>query len=180
MQLSYEDVMEILRVIDSCECQELNIAWGDFKLVLKKYNRSGNGEALSGAVMSADEPVGEAIGLPLDSRGSGETKEDSTPIQDAVLEQKAITVAPGREETMVMVKAPMVGTFYRSPAPGAPPFVEVGSIVTEGDTLCIIEVMKVMNTIKAPCKGRVVEICVENEEMVGYGQTLMVIEPLSE
>ncbi|MBI2152179.1 MAG: acetyl-CoA carboxylase biotin carboxyl carrier protein, partial [Candidatus Rokubacteria bacterium] len=77
------------------------------------------------------------------------------------------------------VKAPMVGIFYRAPAPGAPPFVEVASLVTENDTVCIIEVMKLMNSIRAGCRGRVVEICVENGAVVEFGQTLMVIEPPS-
>ena len=77
----------------------------------------------------------------------------------------------------VEIKAPMVGTFYRAPAPGAPPFVEVGSLVAEDDRVCIIEVMKLMNSIKVGCRGRVVEICAENGTLVEYGQTLMVIEP---
>jgi acetyl-CoA carboxylase biotin carboxyl carrier protein len=72
----------------------------------------------------------------------------------------------------------MVGTFYRAPAPGAPPFVEVGSVVNEDDTVCILEVMKLMNSIKAGCRGRVAEICVENATLVEFGATLMVIEPL--
>ena len=76
------------------------------------------------------------------------------------------------------MKAPMVGTFYRAPAPGAPPFVELESLVTEDDTVGIIEIMKLMNSIKAGCRGRVVEICVENGTMVEFGQTLTVIEPL--
>jgi acetyl-CoA carboxylase biotin carboxyl carrier protein len=71
----------------------------------------------------------------------------------------------------------MIGTFYRAPAPGAPPFVEVGSMVTEDDIVCIIEVMKLMHSIKAGCRGRVVEIWAENGGLVEFGQTLMVIEP---
>jgi acetyl-CoA carboxylase biotin carboxyl carrier protein len=79
----------------------------------------------------------------------------------------------------VEVKAPMVGTFYRAPAPGAPPFVEVGSAVAEDATVCIIEVMKLMNSIRAGCRGRVSAICVEDGALVEFGQTLMVIEPLA-
>ena len=71
----------------------------------------------------------------------------------------------------------MVGTFYRAPAPGAPPFVEVGAKVEPDDVVCIIEVMKLMNSIRAGRRGRVVEILAENAELVEYGQPLIVIEP---
>jgi acetyl-CoA carboxylase biotin carboxyl carrier protein len=70
------------------------------------------------------------------------------------------------------VKSPMVGTFYRAPSPDAPPFVEVGDKVSEESVLCIIEAMKVMNEIKAECKGEIVKILVANGESVEYGQPL--------
>ena len=75
------------------------------------------------------------------------------------------------------VEAPMVGTFYSSPSPGAKTFVEIGSAVAPGDTLCIIEAMKMMNQIEAEVGGRVVSIHAENGEPVEFGQVLFVIEP---
>ncbi len=77
----------------------------------------------------------------------------------------------------VEIKAPMVGTFYRTPAPDAPPFIEVGDEIEPGQVICIIEAMKLMNEIKAEIKGRVAEILVENAEPVEFGQTLFLIEP---
>jgi acetyl-CoA carboxylase biotin carboxyl carrier protein len=71
----------------------------------------------------------------------------------------------------------MVGTFYRAPAPDAPPYVEVGQKVAEGDTLCIIEAMKLMNELEAEMSGTVAEILVENAEPVEYGQPLFRIDP---
>ena len=73
--------------------------------------------------------------------------------------------------------APMVGTFYRAPSPDAPPFVEVGSVVRQGQPLCLIEVMKLFTTINSDVAGRVVQIGAENGELVEYGRTLFVIEP---
>ena len=75
------------------------------------------------------------------------------------------------------VTSPMVGTFYRAPAPDAPPYVQVGSRVSTGDTLCIIEAMKLMNELEAEMSGTIAEILVENAEPVEYGQPLFRIEP---
>lgn len=74
------------------------------------------------------------------------------------------------------VKSPLVGTFYSSPSPDEPPFVLVGQEIKEGDTLCIIEAMKVMNEIKAPCSGKVVRIMAQPGDMVEYNQVLCIIE----
>jgi oxaloacetate decarboxylase alpha subunit len=76
------------------------------------------------------------------------------------------------------IVSPMVGTFYRSPAPDAEPFVEVGDVVELGQTVCIIEAMKLMNEIEAETKGRLVEILVENAQPVEFGQKLFLVEPL--
>ncbi|RKZ19789.1 acetyl-CoA carboxylase, biotin carboxyl carrier protein [bacterium] len=83
-----------------------------------------------------------------------------------------------RPSNLVSIKAPLVGTFYRAPAPDAPPFVEVGDIVKPGQIVCIIEAMKVMNEIKSEVSGRIVEILVKNEEPVEYGQELFLTEPV--
>ena len=76
------------------------------------------------------------------------------------------------------ITSPMVGTFYRSPAPDAEPFVEVGDVVEVGQTVCIIEAMKLMNEIESELKGRVVQILVENAQAVEFGQKLFLLEPI--
>lgn len=95
----------------------------------------------------------------------------------------AVAVAPAATAAPVdavpaghAVKSPMVGTFYRSSSPGAPSFVEVGSKVNEGDTLCIIEAMKILNEIEADKSGTVTQILGENGQAVEYGQPLFIIE----
>ena len=90
----------------------------------------------------------------------------------------AAAPAPVAEEAKVEgtpVTSPMVGTFYRAPSPGAAPFVNVGDKVTAGQTLCIIEAMKLLNEIEAETSGTVKEICVENGQPVEFGQTLFII-----
>ena len=75
------------------------------------------------------------------------------------------------------IKSPMVGTFYRAPAPDAPPFTDMGQVVEVGQVICIIEAMKLMNEIKAEVRGRVVEIPIQNGDPVEFGQPLFLIEP---
>jgi len=86
-------------------------------------------------------------------------------------------VAPSTEERRVKVVSPMVGTFYRAPAPDADPYVEVGDRVEVGQTVCIIEAMKLMNEIESEVGGRVAKIPVENGQPVEYGQVLFLIDP---
>jgi acetyl-CoA carboxylase biotin carboxyl carrier protein len=74
------------------------------------------------------------------------------------------------------VKSPMVGTFYRSSSPGAAPFIQIGSVVKEGDTLCIIEAMKILNEIESDKAGTVTQILCENGQAVEYGQPLFIVE----
>jgi acetyl-CoA carboxylase biotin carboxyl carrier protein len=96
-----------------------------------------------------------------------------------------VPVVPGDAETegeatqshLTEVESPMVGTFYRAPAPDAPPYVEVGQRIAPGDTLCIIEAMKLMNELEAEVAGTVAEICVDNAEPVEFGQVLYRIDP---
>ncbi len=82
------------------------------------------------------------------------------------------------KEGLIPIKSPIVGTFYRSPNPSAPSFIEVGSEVKQNTTVCIVEAMKVMNEIKANCHGKVAEILVENGDPVEYEQVLMYVTPL--
>jgi len=84
--------------------------------------------------------------------------------------------APAADPASHVVKSPMVGTFYRSASPGARPFIELGSVVKEGDTICIIEAMKILNEIEADKSGTVVQILAENGQAVEYGHPLVVIE----
>ena len=85
--------------------------------------------------------------------------------------------APAKIERLVAITSPMVGTFYRAPAPDADPYLEVGSTVEIGQTVCIIEAMKLMNEIESEVRGRVVEILVENAQPVEFGQKLFMVDP---
>lgn len=97
------------------------------------------------------------------------------PQKEAEIEEKA--VEKKEEENLIPIKSPMVGTFYRAPAPEAKPYVELNQYIQVGQVVCIIEAMKLMNEIESEVAGRIAKILVENEESVELGQTLFLIEP---
>ena len=101
------------------------------------------------------------------------------PVVEAVAATAAPLAAAAPAEAAIkghVVKSPMVGTFYRSPSPGAKTFVEIGSVVKAGDTICIIEAMKILNEIEADKPGTITQVLCENGQAVEYGQPLFVIE----
>ncbi len=108
-----------------------------------------------------------------------EVKEKTVPQKEDFKSEKILPPSEDvetPEEKLHVIRSPLVGTFYRSPAPGAPPFVEEGDIVSPGQVLCIIEALKVMNEIESDVKGRVVKILAENGQPVEYGQPLFLID----
>ena len=108
-------------------------------------------------------------------------REETTPEENTPAAKTEIPTAPEidlqPDEGLVPVKSPLLGIFYHAPKPGAPPFVEEGAVVSEDDTVCLVEVMKCFNTVKADVKGRVAKILAENNQMVEYNQTLFLIDP---
>jgi acetyl-CoA carboxylase biotin carboxyl carrier protein len=104
----------------------------------------------------------------------------AAPVQSAADTSAALAAAaaaaPAAEPTGHIVKSPMVGTFYRSSSPGAKAFAEIGQTIKEGETICIVEAMKILNEIEADKSGTITQILVENGQAVEYGQPLFVIE----
>jgi len=127
------------------------------------------GESKVRIVKSSAIPQNQVMMMPQQG-----VQQFSAPAVQAAAPAPAAAPVPA-EPTGHVVKSPMVGTFYRSSSPGAPAFIEVGSTVKEGDTLCIIEAMKLLNEIDADISGTVTKILVENGQPVEFGQPLFVI-----
>ena len=155
MPLNDDDVREILRIIDESELEELSIETEGFSLRVRK----------GGAPASAPSGDGGARSEPV----RGRTGAERAPAAPA----SASASANGLET----VASPMLGTFYRAEAPGAAPFVEVGATVGPETTVCIIEVMKMMNSVAAGVAGTVAEVCPDNGQLVEYGQPLFRVAP---
>ena len=156
--LSFSDVIRVLRLIDETPFQEFQLELEGVKV--RVVHDTEQHLPAQHAAASVSEPARAALADPVGEQ------------VNAAAVTSAATSAEGRP-----VLAPLAGVFYRSPSPGAPSFVEVGAAVKEGDVVGILEVMKLMNHVTAPCSGVVSRICAQNEEIVGYGQVLAVIDP---
>jgi acetyl-CoA carboxylase biotin carboxyl carrier protein len=148
-------ILELVKMVEEHKIEGIEISQFGTKI---KISKSG-GTVISGQTYA--QPIMQAQAAPVQPK----------------IEPHAVTAAPLKTNTTgVEVKSPMVGTFYAKPAPDADTFVKIGDQVSEGQTLCIIEAMKVMNEIEAETSGTLVKILVENGEPVEFDQPLFVIE----
>ena len=153
--MDQQALRELLEFLSSSDIQELKLEGDDFRLEVRR-----------------NMPAPQAVMLPAPPAAmAAEVPAAAAP---AAVPPPAAAASRG---DLVEVKAPMVGTFYRSPAPGEAPFVEVGSKISNGQAVCILEAMKLMNELEAEISGEVVEILVENGTPVEYNQVLMLVRP---
>jgi acetyl-CoA carboxylase biotin carboxyl carrier protein len=145
-------VKKLIELLEESGISEIEISEGEESVRISRYPKPGTVTTTVAATAPAAPPP-PAAAAPA-----------AAPVE---------TPAPARGQ---QVTAPMVGTFYSGPAPGAKPFVEIGSEVKPGDTLCVIEAMKMMNQIESEFAGRVVSVLVENGSPVEFGQPLFIIE----
>ena len=148
MQLDHNQLKDLLTQLDGSDIQEFILEGKDFRLELRRY-RSDQSAATPAVV----------------------------PVASAAPPAPRASTSPGRSD-LIEVRAPMVGTFYRAPAPEEPSFVEVGDKIQVGQTLCILEAMKLMNEIEAEISGEVVEVLVKNGTPVEFDQPLICLKPL--
>ena len=149
MTLTARDVAEITRLLEESEFDELHLEHEGFRLTLRRGAAGARAPTLIAAAATA--PPADAAPRP--------------------------GAAPVRDPRLREVAAPLLGTFYRAPKPGAAPYVEVGALVEEDSIIGIIEVMKLMNTVRAGTRGAVAEICVQDGALVEFAQVLLRIAP---
>ncbi|MGB1416286.1 MAG: acetyl-CoA carboxylase biotin carboxyl carrier protein [Synechococcus sp.] len=156
MQLDHDQLHRLLDTLRDSDIQEFRLEGDDFRLEIRR-NLPGQ------AVMAPVMPVAAAAPAPAPAV---EVSAGSPPPK-----------ATSSRSDLLEITAPMVGTFYRAPAPGEPPFAEVGSRIKVGQTVCILEAMKLMNELESEVSGEVVEILVDNGTPVEFGQVLMRVKP---
>jgi acetyl-CoA carboxylase biotin carboxyl carrier protein len=150
MSINFQELRDLLTAIANTDVTELNLKNADFELTVKK-----NPAAVGTPMVAAIAPVSVTAPAALPAAEA-----------PALIDKK-----------WVEVKSPMVGTFYRAPAPDEPSFAAVGDRIAVGQAVCIIEAMKLMNEIEAEVGGQVMEVLVENGQPVEFGQVLMYINP---
>lgn len=181
MPLDFNEIRQLLATIAQTDIAEVTLKSDDFELTVRKSVSFSNQivsvsqAALSGVVgsgLTSVSPIGsQTAPSHAPEVGTSHTAAANSNVQ--LSGNSASTI----DKRLVEVRSPMVGTFYRAPAPGEAPFVEVGDRVRSGQTVCIIEAMKLMNEIEAEVSGQVMEILVQNGEPVEYDQPLMRINP---
>ncbi|VXD19091.1 Biotin carboxyl carrier protein of acetyl-CoA carboxylase [Planktothrix serta PCC 8927] len=175
MQLDLNQLRELLADLDKTNISELTLKSADFELTIRKEISLISGTLppvetlLTGAGVSSQ--LVSSPGAPTAVDSVGRTSPASSPTVSTS------PPLPSAESKWVEITSPMVGTFYRSPAPDESPFVEVGDRISTGQTVCIIEAMKLMNEIEAELSGQVMELLIQNGSPVEYGQPLMRVKP---
>ena len=162
MNLDHEELHRLLATLAESDIKEFRLEGEDFCLEIKR-NLGTSSDSLS----SPKKITTEEIDPPLPQRKIETPSAPSTPPPSV----------PGSRSDLVEVTAPMVGTFYRAPGPEEPPFVEIGSRISTGQAVCILEAMKLMNELESEVSGEVIEILVENGTPVEFGQVLMRLKP---
>lgn len=158
--MNQKELKELIEFLIEKDIAEFELERGDVKVKVKR------GALVSTAVFP-------------DVRFAPTAPPPSAPVMAAEARAAAPVVAPPPEpeETLHIVKSPIVGTFYEAPSPGAPPFVKVGDVLEVGQVLCIVEAMKLMNEIECDASGELVKKLVTNGQPIEYGQDLFVLRP---
>ena len=161
MKLDHDDLNRLIEKISTSDIQEFSLEGEDFKLEIKR-NVFDQNQVINNLVSntSFDKQI----------NANQKTINDNIPV---VNESEASQVAPPGRSDLTEITSPMVGTFYRAAAPGEEPFVEIGNNIKVGQTICILEAMKLMNEIESEFNAEIVEILVENGTPVEFGQVLM-------
>ncbi len=162
MELSEDDVLHILKLIDESKFDYFQLEVGELKITVSK------GDPIP--IASAAQPAPASVAPSPAPAAAKPAPVASAPAAQAA---KPVTVPEG----MLPITAPLLGTFYVAPEPGAPPFVKVGQQITEDTTVGLIEVMKVFNSVRSTVKGTIVELVVQNGQFVEFGQTLFIVKP---
>ena len=159
MKLDHDDLNRLIDKISKSDFQEFSLEGEDFKLEIKRN-------------LNIPSQAGQVFAVQQENIDQNQAQINKEAIPPLPVQATPTTPPPGRSD-LTEITSPMVGTFYRASAPGEDPFVEVGSSISVGQTICILEAMKLMNEIESEFTGEIVEILVENGTPVEFGQVLM-------
>lgn len=159
--MDIKEIQDLIKLINKSNIGELKIEQGDFKITIRQKEE----KVVTMAAVPQPVPMMPAAAAPPPSAAPAAESADKP------------AARPVREDNLVAIKSPMIGTFYRRPSPDKPLFAEVGDEVAVGKVVCIIEAMKLFNEIESEVSGRIVKILVEDSTPVEYDQPLFLVDP---
>ncbi|MFN4256577.1 MAG: acetyl-CoA carboxylase biotin carboxyl carrier protein [Saprospiraceae bacterium] len=169
--MDFNQIQELIRLVSKYKIAEFSLKEGDTKLTIR--NQAAPAEAVAApapqVIMSAPPPV-VAVAPPVPAPAPA--KVEAAPAAPA-----AAPAAADADAKLIAIKSPMVGTFYRAASPEKPPYVKIGDSVDKGQTVCMIEAMKLFNEIESDVKGKIVKVLVEDASPVEYDQPLFLVDP---
>ncbi|MEQ8345606.1 MAG: biotin/lipoyl-containing protein [Sneathiellaceae bacterium] len=165
MTISHDDIRNLLRLFDASDWTEMRLEVDGLKLVVSNDPNYSAAPAAAPAAVPATAPAAAPATAPAPGSAAPQA---GAPVAAAV----------ELKDGQIAVKAPNLGTFWQQPKPGAPPYVQVGDLVDETTTVCLIEVMKLFTPVKAQARGRVAAICVADGTMVEFDTVLLVLDPV--
>ena len=172
MTLTAADVAEIMRIVEHSKFDELSLEIDGVKLSLRRAG-SGGGMVQSATTQPGPAAVGAAAAAVAGATGAPAVASSPTHASTPIVASRPVAASGPVDANVREIISPMLGTFYRAPKPGSAPFVEIGSAVDEDSVIAIIEVMKLMNTVRAGVKGVITEILPADETLVEFGEVLM-------
>jgi len=159
--MNIKEIQDLIKFVAKSGVNEVEIEQKDFKIVIKSDDKKGNLDKQF--IVQAAAPVAQ-IAAPVAVTAAA----PAAPVAESEEDENS---------KYITVKSPMIGTFYRSSTPDKPPFVAVGDTIKEGDTICIIEAMKLFNEIEAEVTGKIVKVLVDDSSPVQYDQPLYLVDP---
>ncbi|MBX7108545.1 MAG: acetyl-CoA carboxylase biotin carboxyl carrier protein [Chitinophagales bacterium] len=162
--MDLKEIQELIKLLNKSNISEIRIERDNFKIMIRTQDQNGPVQYVRQEVVNAPQAPAVVPVAPV----AAPKEITSAPVADAAPEK------PGQ----IVIKSPMIGTFYRSSSPDKPSFVNVGDEIKPGTVLCIVEAMKLFNEIESEYTGRIVKVLLENAKPVEYDQPLFLIEPL--
>ena len=163
--MEYKQIQELIKTINKSNISELSIEEGEFKIVIK--------QELAAPAQYVSMPQ---MSMPMQQAAPQQSAAPAAQQASAPAAEKP--AAPAASSNTTTIKSPMIGTFFRSPSPDKPVFVNIGDEIKAGQVLCIIEAMKLFNEIESEVSGRLVKVVADDSSPVEYDQPLFIIEPM--
>lgn len=160
--MDLKDIQNLIKFVAKSGASEVKLETEDVKITIKTGG-DGKGETTYIQQMPAMMPQQLQVAPP--------------PVASQAVPEPAMTPSPAADSKLIIIKSPIIGTFYRKPSPDKPMFVEVGSVINAGDVLCVIEAMKLFNEIESEISGKIVKILVDDSSPVEFDQPLFLVDP---